>query len=84
MPGTCHALLSMRAENLKAPPLTHLAATLRAARQKRGLSIAETARAIRVEYATFTNWEAGRTEPKASAFIRWCLFLDVDPKIFIT
>lgn len=56
-----------------------MALELRRARMIKGLSMREVAKAIGAEYATYAKWEGGKNEPQARIFIKWCLYLGVDP-----
>lgn len=68
-------------EPFKRPPVTPLALTLRRARVAKNLTMAEVAREIGASYASFAAWEAGKNEPQATMYARWCAYLGVDPLI---
>ncbi|WP_336625574.1 MULTISPECIES: helix-turn-helix domain-containing protein [unclassified Microbacterium] len=50
---------------------TGVAARLRASRALTGMEQAEVAEALGIARNTVSNWETGRSEPTATAFVRW-------------
>lgn len=59
--------------------MTTLGSVLRERRLELGRTQAELACAIEVTQSSISNWEAGRTEPPLSLFLRLCDVLGVSP-----
>jgi len=55
-----------------------VAALMRAARQKKGLTQSDLAEALGVKDNTISNWEKGRATPNMDSFIAYCRECDVN------
>jgi transcriptional regulator with XRE-family HTH domain len=57
--------------------------TLRSARMYRNKTIKQVAEFLHVTEQTIYNWENSRTVIPAPTFLRFCLWLEIEPKQFI-